>query len=253
MSRILLLLFTGLKFSKLALSVGSMLLAVGVYALVFGWRYAVGIVAMLFIHEMGHYLAARQRGLRARLPMFIPFAFAWTRLDDTPHNAETEAYIGLAGPLLGTVGALGAYYVAHNNDVPWLLAVSYTGFFINLVNLIPLPPLDGGRITAVLSPRIWLLGIPVIGLMLWYRFTPILVVIAILALPYVVAALRHNPQSEQAKAYYAVSARTRWEYGFYYVVLIAFLGMMMRDVQDQLKDVGRGDTEQTQPDGSGNV
>ncbi len=253
MSRILLLLFAGLKFSKLALTVGSMLLAVGVYALVFGWRYAVGIVAMLFIHEMGHYFAARQRGLRVGLPMFIPFAFAWVKLEDTPHNAETEAYVGLAGPLLGTVGALGAYYLARNNDMPWLLAVSYTGFFINLINLIPLPPLDGGRITAVLSPRIWLLGIPVIGLMLWYRFTPILVVIAILAGPYVIAALKFDRNSPQAQAYYAVSPRVRWEYGFYYVVLIAFLGMMLHDVQDQLRGVGRDGTEQTQQDGSGSV
>ena len=253
MSRILLLLFAGLKFSKLALSVGSMLLAIGVYALVYGWRYAVGIVAMLFIHEMGHFMAARQRGLPVGLPTFIPFMGAWVELKQMPHNAETEAYVGLAGPLLGTVGALGAYFLAHNNDMPWLLAVSYTGFFLNLFNLIPVPPLDGGRITAVLSPRIWLLGIPVIGLMLWYRFTPILVVVAILAVPYVIAAFKHDPDSAQAKAYYAVSPRTRWEYGFYYVVLIAFLGMMMHDVQDQLKGVGRHDTEQTQQNGSGSV
>ena len=156
------------------------------------------------------------------------------------------------GPLLGTVGALAAYYLAKNNDMPWLLAVSYTGFFINLLNLVPMPPFDGGRITAVLSPRIWLLGIPILGLMLWYRFTPILVVVAILAVPYAIAALKFDRNSPEAKTYYAVSNRTRWEYGFYYVVLIAFLGMMLHDVQDQLKGVGRGDTEQSQA-GSGNV
>jgi Zn-dependent protease len=252
MSRLFLLLVAGLKFSKLAWSVGSMLLAVGVYALVFGWRYAVGIVAMLLIHEMGHYLAARQRGLRVGLPMFIPFAFAWVKLEDVPHDAETEAYVGLAGPLLGTVGALAAYYLAKNNDMPWLLAVSYTGFFINLLNLVPMPPFDGGRITAVLSPRIWLLGIPILGLMLWYRFTPILVVVAILAVPYAIAALKFDRNSPEAKSYYAVSTRTRWEYGFYYVVLIAFLGMMLHDVQDQLKGVGRGDAGQSQA-GAGEV
>ena len=107
MSRIFLLLLAGLKFGKLFGTVGTMLIAVGVYAIVFGWRYAIGIVTMLFVHEMGHYLAARQRGLAVRLPMFIPFAFAWTTLEDIPHDAETEAYIGLAGPMLGTVGAIG--------------------------------------------------------------------------------------------------------------------------------------------------
>ena len=160
MSRLFLLFLAGLKFSKLFGTVGTMLLSIGVYALAFGWRYAVGIVAMLFLHEMGHYIAARQRGLRVGLPMFIPFAFAWVKLEDTPHDAETDAYIALAGPMLGTVAAIGAYFLARDYGVHWLLAVAYTGFFINLINMIPLPPLDGGRITAVLSPRIWLLACP---------------------------------------------------------------------------------------------
>jgi Zn-dependent protease len=253
MSRILLLLFAGLKFSKLFVSVGTMLLSVGVYALVYGWRYAVGIVAMLFVHEMGHFIAARQRGLPVGMPTFIPFMGAWIEMKEMPHDAETEAYVGLGGPLLGTVGALACYFLAQNFHLPWLLAVSYTGFFLNLFNMIPLSPLDGGRITAVLSPRIWLLGVPVLGLMLWYRFSPILVIVAILAVPHMMAALRYDKNSPQARTYYAVSARTRWEYGFYYVVLIAFLGMMMHDVQQQLNGVGGNDTEQTQRDGAGNV
>ena len=246
MSRILLLLVAGLKFGKLFGTVGTMLLAVGVYALFYGWRFAVGIVAMLFIHEIGHYIAARQRGLAVRLPMFIPFAFAWTRLDDVPHNAETEAYVGIAGPLLGTVGALGAYYFAHNESAPWLLAVAYTGFLINLINLIPLPPLDGGRITAVLSPRIWLLGVPVLGMLLWYHFTPMLLVIGILAIPHVIAALKHNPDTPEAKAYFAVSERVRWEYALIYIVLLAYLGMMVNEVDQQLhalRDMAPGRSE----------
>ena len=234
MSRLLLLLFAAFKFSKLFLTIGSMLLAVGVYALVFGWRYAVGLVAMLFIHEMGHYVAARQRGLAVSLPMFIPFAFAWVKLEDVPHDAETEAYVGMGGPLLGTVGALACYFFARNYDVSWLLAVSYTGFFLNLINLIPIPPLDGGRITAVLSPRIWLLGVPIIGALLWFRFSPIMLVIAILAVPHVMTALRYDRNSPQAQSYYAVSPRVRWEYGFFYVVLVGFLAMMTNDVSQQL-------------------
>ena len=253
MSRILLLLFAGLKFSKLFITVGSMLVSIGVYALVFGWRYAVGIVALLFVHEMGHFIAARQRGLPVGAPTFIPFLGAWIDIKQMPHDAETEAYVGLGGPLLGTVGALACYFLARNYDVHWLLAVSYTGFFLNLFNMIPLSPLDGGRITAVLSPRIWLLGVPVLGLMIWYRFSPVLVIIAILAVPHVLAALRYDKNSPEAKTYYAVSPRVRWEYGFYYVVLIAFLGLMLHDVQQQLQGVGRDDTQQTQQGDSGNV
>lgn len=239
MSRILLLLFAGLKFSKLFLTVGSMLLSIGVYAVVFGWRYAVGIVAMLFVHEMGHYIAARHRGLRVGLPMFIPFAFAWVKLEDTPHDAETEAYVALAGPILGTVGAIGCYFLARNEDTHWLLAVAYTGFFINLINMIPLPPLDGGRITAVLSPRIWLLGVPIIGVLLWFHFSMILLLVAVLAAPHVMTALHFKKDSPEAQQYYAVSARVRWEYGLLYVGLIAFLAYMTNELDQQLIPLGR--------------
>jgi len=247
MSRIFLLLIAALKFGKLVPTVLSLVLAVGVYTLVFGWRYAVGIVAMLLIHEMGHYIAARHRGLKVRLPMFIPFAFAWTTLEELPHDAETEAYIGLGGPMLGTVGAIAAWWLAHGVDATWLLAVASTGFFLNLINLIPLPPLDGGRITTVLSPRIWLLGVPIIGLLLWYQFSVILLLIAIVALPHVIAAFRFDPSSSpQTQRYHDVSARTRWEYGLIYVGLIAFLAYMTNDLHRELRGVRSQDIEQTQ-------
>ena len=246
MSRIFLLLLAGLKFGKLFGTVGTMLIAIGVYAIVFGWRYAIGIVAMLFVHEMGHYLAARQRGIDVGMPTFIPFVGAWIELKQRPHDAETEAYIGLAGPLLGTVGAIGAYFLARNYGTSWLLAVAYTGFFINLINLIPLPPMDGGRVTAVLSPRIWLLGVPIIGVLLWYQFSFILLLVAILAFPHVMAALRFDKNHPANQAYYDVSPRVRWEYGLLYVGLIAFLAYMTNDVQRQLSGVSRYDTEQTQ-------
>ncbi|HYP32451.1 MAG TPA: site-2 protease family protein [Burkholderiaceae bacterium] len=247
MSRIFLLLIAALKFGKLVPTVLSLLLAVGVYTLVFGWRYAVGIVAMLLIHEMGHYIAARQRGLAVRLPMFIPFAFAWTTLEELPHDAETEAYIGLGGPMLGTVGAIAAWWLGHEYDVTWLLAVASTGFFLNLINMIPLPPLDGGRITTVLSPRIWLLGVPIIGALLWFQFSLILLLIAILAVPHVIAAFRFDPTSSpEAQRYHDVSPRTRWEYGLIYVGLIAFLAYMTNDLHRELRGIRAQQTEQTQ-------
>ncbi len=248
-ARLFLLIVAALKFGKFTGTIWTMLASIGIYAIIFGWRYAVGIVAMLFLHEMGHYIAARQRGMRVRLPMFIPFAFAWTTLEDSPHDAETEAYIGLAGPMLGTVAAIGAYFLARSHGTMWLLAVSYTGFFINLINMIPLPPLDGGRITAVLSPRIWLLGVPIIGVLLWYHFSVILLLIAIMAGTHVLTALRFNKNDPAIARYYdAVSPRIRWEYGLIYVGLIAFLGYMVNDVSQQLSGIHRPTTEQTQTD-----
>jgi len=249
LARLFLLIVAALKFGKLSGTLITMLIAIGVYAVVFGWKYAVGIVAMLFLHEMGHYVAARQRGLKVRLPMFIPFAFAWTTLEDMPHDAETEAYIGLAGPMLGTVAAIGAYFLARSYGATWLLAVSYTGFFINLVNMIPLPPLDGGQITKVLSPRVWLLGVPIIGALLWWHFSVILLLIAIMAGPHVMTALRFNRNDPEIARYYdAVTPRIRWEYGLLYVGLIAFLGYMVNDVNQQLSGIHRPGLEQTQTD-----
>ncbi len=249
LARIALLLLAGLKYSKFGGTLVTMLISVGAYALVFGWRYAVGIVAMLFLHEMGHYIAAVRRGMRVRLPMFIPFAFAWVTLEDMPHDAETEAYIGLAGPMLGSVAAIGAYFLARDSGSQWLLAVAYTGFFINLVNLIPLPPLDGGRVTAVLSPRVWLLGVPIIGALLFYRFSVILALVAIMAVPHVIAALRFNPQDSAVARYYSgISPRVRWEYGFLYIGLIAFLAYMTNDVNDELHHRQRPQVEDTQVD-----
>src|SRR6516164_7741198 len=109
MKALLFILFSGLKWGKLAASGGSMLLSLVVYATIWGWRYAAGFVALLFAHEMGHYVAARQRGLSVGAPAFIPFVGAWIALEGQPIDVETEAYVALAGPVVGTVAALAVY------------------------------------------------------------------------------------------------------------------------------------------------
>ena len=214
MVKLLFLLFSGLKFSKLLLTGGSMLVSLVVYGLIFGWRYAAGFIALLFVHEMGHYIAARQRGLNVGAPTFIPFVGAWIELKELPHDAETEAYVGLGGPLVGTLGALACYFLARDmgSDGRWLLAVSYSGFFLNLFNLIPLSPLDGGRITAVLSPRLWLLGVPVLLGLFWLNPSPMLILIAVMAAPQVMKAWRFQPDDPAHAGYYRASAETRLTY-----------------------------------------
>src|SRR5215510_15890640 len=140
--KLLLLLLKGAKLGKVLTTGGTMLLSVVAYSFVFGWWYAVGFVALIFVHEMGHFLAARQRGLNVGAPTFIPFVGAWIELKDLPHDVETEAWVGLAGPLLGSIGALACYYAFRATDVPLLLALAYAGFFLNLFNLIPVSPFD---------------------------------------------------------------------------------------------------------------
>lgn len=234
MTKLFLLLFSGLKFGKFFLTGGTMLLSVAAYALVFGWRYAAGFVALLFVHEMGHYLAARQRGLEVGAPTFIPFVGAWIELKQAPHDAETEAWVGLGGPLLGTAAALACYFVARDQDSNLLLAIAYSGFFLNLFNLIPLSPFDGGRITAVLSPRIWFLGVPILGALFIYRPSPMLILVALLAAPQLWKAWKYRGDSEEAATYYAVSPAIRLEYGIYYIALTAFLGIMTYEVHEML-------------------
>ena len=137
MKVILALLLAG-KLSKFLVTGGTMLLSIFTYALVFGWQYAVGLVGLLFFHEMGHYLAARQRGLNVGVPCFIPFVGAWIELKEQPMDAETEAYVGIAGPMLGSAAAFVCYLLARETNSPMLLALAYAGFMLNLFNLIPL-------------------------------------------------------------------------------------------------------------------
>lgn len=237
MLKLLALLLSGAKLGKLFSTGGTMLLSIVLYAFIYGWRYAVGFITLMFLHEMGHFIAARKRGLDVGWPTFIPFIGAWTALKDIPHNAETEAYVGLGGPLLGTVAALLAYVMARSWDANWLLAVAYSGFFLNLFNLIPLSPFDGGRITAVLSPRIWLLGVPVLIGLFMLRPSPLLILVALLAAPQVWKAITYRKDSPEAQTYYAVSTRTKIEYGAYYLILLVFLAMMTHDVHEMLQSV----------------
>ncbi len=232
--KLLFLLFGAVKLGKIFTTGGTMLLSVVAYAFIFGWPYAVGFVLLLFIHEMGHYLAARQRGLKVGAPTFIPFVGAWIELKELPHDVETEAYVGLAGPLVGTLGALACYFLARNENSNLLLALSYSGFFLNLFNLIPLSPFDGGRITAVLSPKIWLVGVPILIAVFFWRPSPILILLAILAAPQVWKAWKYDPNAPENIAYYKVSLETKLTYGIYYIALASFLAIMAHDVHEML-------------------
>lgn len=230
--KLLLLLLSGAKFGKLLTTGGTMLLSLGVYALIWGWRYAAGFIVLLFCHEMGHYIAARQRGLNVGAPTFIPFVGAWINLKEQPMNAETEAYVAMAGPLAGTVAALACYFLARSEDSTLLLAISYSGFFLNLFNLIPVPPLDGGRMTGVVSRKFWMLGAPaLVGLFLW-RPSPMLILIAILAAPHMLKAFRGD--GEEAPGYYDTPPGKRFEYAVLYLGLLAYLAVMTYDVHEML-------------------
>ena len=230
MGKLLVWLFAAGKLGKIATTGGTMLISMGVYALLFGWRYAVGFVLLIFVHELGHYVAARQRGLDVGAPTFIPFVGAWIQLKEMPHNVETEAYVGFAGPLAGTGGALLCYWFAREYDSALMMALAYSGLMLNLINLIPISPLDGGRITAIISPKVWLAGVPLLAALFFYRPSPMLIMIAVMAYPQIKAAIWGNPNLPAD--YYEVRSETRINYAVLYLGLVAFLAVMSFEVHE---------------------
>lgn len=222
------------KLGKILLTSGSMIISIFAYSLVFGWLYAVGFVLLIFAHEMGHFLAARQRGLNVGAPTFIPFVGAWIELKDKPIDVETEAYIGFAGPFVGSLASLVVYIFSRIYDNNLLFALSYAGFFINLFNLIPISPLDGGRITAVLTPRIWFVGVPLLIATFFYIHSPILILIAILAFPQLKLAWNYDSSNEENQKYYRVSGENRVMYSFYYITLVVFLASITYSIHQVL-------------------
>lgn len=143
---------------KLFTTSASMLVSIGAYTLIWGWKFAIGFVLLLLVHEMGHVLQARREGLDASAPLFIPFLGAAIALKELPKDAGVEARVGLAGPILGTLGTVFAAALWQITGNELFQALAFFGFFLNLFNLAPVLPLDGGRAMAALTPWMWIVG-----------------------------------------------------------------------------------------------
>ncbi|WMT20352.1 site-2 protease family protein [Parageobacillus toebii] len=158
--------FKFLKFSSLI----SLFISIGAYALVYGWKFAVALVYLLYVHEMGHLFAAKRLGIPTSKAIFIPFVGALIALKEEPKSAKDEAYLAYAGPLWGTLGFLPALPLYWMTGNPFWGLVIALGALINLFNLMPLHPLDGGRIVGVISPKIWFFGL--IGMFVYFLWNP---------------------------------------------------------------------------------
>ncbi len=219
----LLLLVFKVKFLGTALT---MLLSVGAYALLFPVWFAVGFVVLIWVHEMGHVFQLRREGIRASAPMFIPFLGAFVAMKQMPKNVLVEARVGLAGPVLGTLGALGALGIYMANHNPLFLGLAYVGFFLNLFNLLPMLPLDGGRAVGALSPAFWLLGIVGMVALLFVMPNPIIIFIAVLGGMELWRRWRARDTPE-GQEYYKVEFRYRVLVGLAYFGLIVILALLM--------------------------
>lgn len=220
------LLLPVLKFFPVLLKTGgTMFLSIGIYAMAWGWWFALGFVLLIFVHECGHLLAAKRVGLKVGAPVFIPFMGAIIALKEAPRNAWIEAQVGIGGPLLGTVGAVVCYllYLATGN--PLFSALAYVGFFLNLFNLAPIGFLDGGRIVTALSPWLWLVGAVVLGLLMIARFNFLLLLILLMSLPRLFSLFRKR--TEEEARYFEVTPAQRWLMGALYFGLIIFLTLAM--------------------------
>jgi Zn-dependent protease len=143
---------------KLVSTAGTMLVSIAAYALLWGFPFALGFVILLLVHEMGHVVALRREGVKASAPMFIPFLGAVIMSRSLGKDALAEAKVGLAGPILGSIGAAACIIVYHATGNELWRALAFTGFFLNLFNLLPVVPLDGGRAMAAMAPWMWIVG-----------------------------------------------------------------------------------------------
>lgn len=208
---------------KAVTTLGTMFISVAAYALAFGWPFAVGFVLLIFVHEMGHVIQLRREGVKASAPIFIPFLGAVIAAKSLGEDATAEARVGLAGPILGTLGTLIplAIWLATGSDL-WR-ALAYVGFFINLINLLPVLPLDGGRAMAVLGPKVWIAGILVaVAAAVVFLGPFMLLIVALLGGPELYHRWK-NRHSEESRKFHSVPTKTKLAVGAVYLSLAVLL------------------------------
>jgi Zn-dependent protease len=225
---------------KILTTSGSMLVSVAAYSLIWGWRFALGFVLLLLVHELGHVIQLRREGVPASAPLFIPFLGAVVAAKSLGRDAAAEARVGLAGPVLGTLGTIAVLAAGESADSELLRALAFTGFFLNLFNLVPLTPLDGGRAMAAMSPWMWFVGLFLAVVFAYAWPNPIIILIVIVGIWDTWRrwkALRDG--GEEARSYYRVRPSTRLLVLAVYLglIVVCVLGMDLSHVERTFDDV----------------
>ena len=198
----------------------TMLISLALYALAFGWKFAVGFTLLLLIHELGHFAAAWVVGVRSSTPVFVPFLGAVIRLRQPPTSAKMEANIAVGGPAAGTLSALICLAVFLWTDSMLMLVLAYTACILNLFNLIPCAPLDGGKIAAAISPRMWWLGSLAAGALFFYTHNLFILVIFAFSLSQL-----WQGEGDAGGRYYHLGLGARVKVAMWYFGLLAVLGV----------------------------
>ncbi len=215
--------FEGFGAAQFALAGGSMALSLATYAIIFrAYPFALifGFLVIIFIHEIGHAVVIRAKGLRAGVMVFIPFIGGAVTLKDQPRTAYDDAIIGLAGPICGTAASLVVLQVYKWLEQPLYLAIAAAGFMVNLFNLIPIGMLDGGRISGAVTKWMWVFG----GGWLIYKAVrqpnPLMIIILLLvALQVYLSIVREKDD----KSFYDVTLGQRAGIAAAYFILVVFL------------------------------
>lgn len=208
---------------KLLMAGGSFFITLWFYSLFFGWKFALIFVLMIAAHEMGHYVAIRNYGLPAKLPMFLPFV-AYT-MGGIPESLESDAYIALAGPMTGLCIAAMCYGFGMQTHESLWMAAAYLGAFMNLFNMLPVLPFDGGRVAGALSPSLWVIGFALfVALSLLAHISLFFVVIfALFALPSAIAGFRGYKDPRYA----TMTTAGRIRVAFWYTLTLCALVYVM--------------------------
>jgi Zn-dependent protease len=203
---------------KLLATFGSMAVSIVAYGWLFGFTFAIGFVLLLLLHELGHVIQLRREGIKASAPIFIPFLGAMIASKSLGKDAAAEARVGLAGPILGSIATLVPLGIWLATGDEFWRALAYLGFFLNLFNLMPVVPLDGGRAMAALSPVVWVAGLAGLIVLAFIYPSPILVLIVLFGgyESYRRWKSRNLPQN---RAYYTIPGRTRA------IVAVVYLGL----------------------------
>ncbi len=203
-----------LKWKTLA----TMLLSIGAYAIEWGWAFALGFVLLIFVHEMGHAVALRMEGIPAGAPVFIPFVGAFVAMQGQPRNAGVEARVAMAGPIVGSLAAWAVLAVGLALDQRLLAALGHTAVLLNLFNLVPVPPLDGGRIAGAFTRGFWVIGYTIGVVALLLTHSPLLLIVLVLGLFTLVRRWR-----DPVPGYDLLPRRQRTLIGLVYAALVVAL------------------------------
>ena len=209
---------------KIFTTSATMLVSIGAYALIWGWSFALGFVLLLLVHEMGHVFQLRREGVEASAPMFIPFLGAVISAKSMGDDAAAEARVGLAGPIVGSLATLVPLGIWLATGEEFWQALAYVGFFINLINLLPVLPLDGGRAMAALSPWVWLAGYAGLVALTFAFPNPILILILLFGGLELWNRWKKR-KTPEARAYHAIPMRTRVFVAVVYLGLAAVLAV----------------------------